>query len=122
MRTAREDLSLLPEAGSLVSFRVTASPISRRGSSEFHLRGHEERESWLANRLSGGLGQLEIIDVSSEEPRRNHGNKPNPSVPLAQFDGVGTVDNPDRLRDLLTAGVGRNRNYGAGLLTIKPIG
>lgn len=122
MRTVCEDLSLLPEPGSPVSFRVTASPISRKGSAEFHLRGHEEQESWLRSRLSGGLEEIEILDLGLESPRRNPGKEPTPSVPLVQFDGVGAAGDTGALRDLLLHGVGRNKNYGAGLLTVRAIG
>lgn len=40
------------------------------------------------------------------------------TLSTAQFDGVLTVEDPDRLRTALTAGIGRGKAYGCGLMTL----
>ncbi len=40
------------------------------------------------------------------------------TLSTAQFDGVLTVVDADRLREALTAGIGRGKAYGCGLMTL----
>lgn len=38
------------------------------------------------------------------------------------IDGFGIVEDPAQLATVMAAGIGRSKNYGCGLLTVKAIG
>lgn len=40
---------------------------------------------------------------------------------MAQFDGALQIEDPERLRTALTAGMGRAKAYGCGLMTLRPL-
>ncbi|MBE4719512.1 hypothetical protein DAD99_15540 [Pseudarthrobacter sp. AB1] len=73
---------------------------------------------WLAERLAGGLSEVQILN----HDRRVVGRKTGRVVQTDLVDGFAVVENTERLRELLASGVGRAKNYGCGLLTVKAIG
>lgn len=107
------------KSGDNVIFRVTVSPIKRRGSKERFLTIPGEVEEWLQEKLAPALENVEIIQQKEETIMRDRFRKN--FINLAQLDGVATVKNIEVLEELLVNGVGRNKSYGAGLLTIRKI-
>lgn len=107
-------------SGDLVRFRVTFTPSVRNGSKERFISDQDELESLLRMRLSGGLASISIVNTKDETIQRD--KTASNFLKLTQVDGVATVDNLEKLTELVKRGVGRNRNYGAGLLTLSKIG
>lgn len=103
---------------SYVKFRVTVSPIVRYGNKERALFEFNDLEDWLQKRLSKALEEVELIQIKDEKVKRA---KSNNFVKLVQTDGIAKIKDVDALIDLLQNGVGRNKSYGAGLLTLVEV-
>jgi CRISPR system Cascade subunit CasE len=124
-----EDFSSL-EAGQYLRFRVTSSPIIRyrdKRNDKHKLRerflvSDNEREDWIIKKFSQAFVEesIEVVSIIEREVKRDH-SKNSTFIKLVQFDGIAQVNDRDSLEMLLLSGVGRNKNYGAGLLTIKLI-
>lgn len=128
----------IPAAGTPVAFRLAANAVRRHGN-RVVVDGKEKTRStmagsvprdddpenegpamteWVAQRLAGAIGSVEILN----HDRTVIGKKASRVVQTDLIDGFGVVEDPDRLAALLASGVGRAKNYGCGLLTIKAIG
>lgn len=103
-------------AGSKVMFRVAVSPTKRTGDKE-RLVHTDEVPDWLRNRLGTALQLDEILNHARDtyKTRRR-------SIAIDTIDAVGTVLDAEAFHTLRLHGVGRNKSYGAGLLTAKVIG
>lgn len=117
VNTIKEDFSKFKK-GQTVRFRVTVSPIVRSGSKERFLSDFDEIENWIAKRLTPSLSDIQVVSSKSEELQRG---KSKNFVKLEQIDGVAKVDDVNSLVESLISGVGRNKSYGAGLLTVALI-
>ncbi|RNL59202.1 type I-E CRISPR-associated protein Cas6/Cse3/CasE [Arthrobacter oryzae] len=125
-----------PAAGTPVAFRLSVNAV-RRASTRGRDAGTGPRPAtysvprdddpnnegpgmteWVADRLAGAIGGVELLN----HDRNVIGRKTPRVVQTDLVDGFGVVEDPERLTDLLAAGVGRAKNYGCGLLTVKAIG
>ena len=126
-------------AGQRWAFRVTTNPtrvVSQgegvRGKVVPHRTAGHQVE-WFLGSAAGwgfevplnGLDEPELMLVSRESRaftrHTDHNGAPrNDRVALTQatFVGALTVGDPEALRDALTAGMGRARGYGCGLMTL----
>ena len=124
-----------PPAGTPVAFRVAVNAI-RRHSARVKAASTDQSAlspivprdddptntgpamtEWLAARLAGALSEMQILN----HDRRVIGLKSNRIVQTDLVDGFAVVEDADRLGELLSSGVGRAKNYGCGLLTVKAI-
>lgn len=124
--------------GQRLSFRLLARPSVRK-SGDFgkkpnakrksgprnDCRNDEERLAWL-RRKSGecgfavesvGLTLLSFPAFKSAVPAREKGG----SFTAVQFDGVLVVTDPDKLREAVRNGIGPQKAYGFGLLSLAPL-
>lgn len=127
-----------PAAGTPLAFRLAANAVRRHGN-RVNVDGKEKNRStmagsvprddapdsdgpgmteWVAERLAGAIADVEILN----HDRRVIGKKTSRVVQTDLIDGFGVVEDRERLAALLASGVGRAKNYGCGLLTIKAIG
>lgn len=102
------------------AFRVTANPIIRGKAGERPILDDLEREDWLVEKLSQAFSNIQIIDQKSEVILRSKAKRS--FLQLVQFDGIAELKDLDKLKELIDNGVGRNKSYGAGLLTVKAVG
>lgn len=114
LKSLKEDFRRF-ELGQGVRFRVTVSPLKRSGNRERTIQDFDELESWLSNKFLPGLTGLEIIQLKEEEVRRGRSKN---FVKLVQIDGIARINDLSALATILKSGVGRNKSYGAGLLTL----
>lgn len=110
-------------------FRLTANPVRSqrvpggRGKRFGHVTVVQQEE-WLQSR--GESWGVEVLTASVVDRRRlafnrqSDGQARTVTLDVATFDGSLRVANPDALRSALTAGVGRGKGYGCGLLTLAP--
>lgn len=127
-----------PAAGVPVAFRVAVNAI-RRGRAASLVDGREKSRAvmsasvprdddpandgpgmteWVAERLAGAIKDVEILS----HDRRVIGKGTGRVVQTDFVDGYGVVEDREQLAALLASGVGRAKNYGCGLLTVKAIG
>ena len=125
-----------PAAGTPVAFRVAVNAIRRHSarvkaasSNPSALSPIVPRDDdpankgaamteWLAARLDRALTDVQILN----HDRRVVGSRTARVVQTDLVDGFAVVEDTERLRALLSTGVGRAKNYGCGLLTVKAIG
>ncbi|MFE9245960.1 type I-E CRISPR-associated protein Cas6/Cse3/CasE [Nocardiopsis sp. NPDC006938] len=140
------------EAGQTWAFRLTANPvhsIRRKDGEETKPTAHvtpRHQAGWLLKKQDRcGFEVLRRPDHDSDMPEvdgyellvhdRNsagfdkrdprpgrEGKRMRVPVVTATFDGRLTVTDPDALRSALTAGIGRAKAYGCGLMTLAPAG
>ncbi|GGV76210.1 MULTISPECIES: type I-E CRISPR-associated protein Cas6/Cse3/CasE [Streptomyces] len=112
-----------------VRYRIVLNPAKReRLSLEekgkrgkiIPLSGPDADQWWLRRAAEAGL-DLHVLTPTPMDPIRPRGrNTPRMRLSLIRYDGTAVVTDPDALRDALTAGIGRGKPYGAGLLSLAP--
>lgn len=113
----------------------TANQLSRAPGSQRSVRvGHRtvgHQLDWFLKRAAGDADQWGFSVGPRTEPRvtieaREHlrfrgRNSNRVSLDTATFAGTLTVTDPDTLREVLAAGIGRGKAFGCGLLTLAPV-
>lgn len=116
------------------AFRLTANPVRNlpsdegRGQVKAHVTAAQQQE-WFLRRTSqlgiqvptSSLGVPEMVvrdRRTARFERREEAAGREVTVAMATFDGLLDVVAPDLLRQALTAGIGRAKAYGCGLLTL----
>lgn len=122
-------------------FRLVANPTRsmreqglKRGKVVAQKSVHHQREwlrsrqSQLGLRLSSTLDTtndeveaLDSFDVTKRQVMKFKRGSQTVTIARAQFDGECEVTDPNKLRDVMTSGIGRARGYGCGLLTLAPV-
>lgn len=119
-------------AGSYWHFRLTANPVKSlmhsstemktRGSVNAHITETYQKE-WLIQRAekNGFCLQADEFDVVNHRWysfRKGYGGHPLVSFISVTYEGVLRVQEPDKFRNLLCTGIGREKAYGQGMMTI----
>lgn len=79
----------------------------------------ETVSSWLARKLAPALNDLEIVNHIREvlqDPPAAGGSK---ALQIDTIDAIGSVGDPRALEALVRDGVGREKAYGCGLLSVR---
>ncbi|MGV9189152.1 type I-E CRISPR-associated protein Cas6/Cse3/CasE [Arcanobacterium canis] len=78
---------------------------------------------WLERKFSGAITHVEILNHQREVLGVDrHGNKKSGmTIQVDTVDGVGVVNDPNTLIELISYGVGRAKAYGCGLLSVRPL-
>lgn len=123
-------------SGKRFRFRLRANPCVCRNGKRLGLLRQEEQETWLARKgeLHGfTLPQLAAFDFSelsleridvriSQEQmlggRQHSGN--GIRIYSVLYDGILTVTEPEKFRDVLQTGIGHGKVMGLGLLSVVP--
>lgn len=121
-------------------YRLTANPVHARAGGENATRGHVtphvtvgHQIEWLTQRSDGWGFRLPMLDDGTDDGtvavtvsnrhtasfrRGGNGKAARVQITRATFEGVLEVTDADALRTALTAGCGRAKAYGCGLLTL----
>lgn len=119
-------------AGQQWAFRLLANPVRTVTEGGVGKRkGHvtaEQQEGWLLERsepngfvvpvTGGGVADLTVSHRESKSFRRGASTV---TLATARFDGRLEVQSADRLRHILTHGLGRAKGYGCGLVTLAAL-
>lgn len=118
-------------AGQRWAFRITANPVhtvTEGGTGK--RRGHVtllQQQGWLFDRaksngfsVSPPSGADEVL-VSNRDNKIFRRGDSTITLTTAQFDGQLEVLDAEKLRHVLTQGLGRAKGYGCGLLTLAPL-
>lgn len=114
---------------------VEAGPgrVVERDEDGNRIRGHQKQTAsvvgvddipgWLATKLDGALGDIQIIaharDTFESRTGQQECSGTKHRVIVDTIDAVATVTDPATLDALRREGIGRSKAYGCGLLTIK---
>lgn len=115
-----------PAAGTAVAFRLSANAVRRQKNGGIRPvprddapeEGFDGMTEWVSAKLAGALRDVELLN----HDRTVTGKKSAHMVQTDLVDGFGVVEDAARLHELLRDGVGRAKNYGCGLLTVKTVG
>ncbi len=115
--------------GLAVHYRLTANPVKRGGRNAgpkegkiIPLRG-TAADAWWATRASGcGLALRTLTAMPFDDATGRRGSGGQVRHALTRYDGIAVVSDPDAVRRVVLDGVGRGKSYGAGLLSLAPIG
>ncbi|MFI0937419.1 type I-E CRISPR-associated protein Cas6/Cse3/CasE [Streptomyces sp. NPDC021020] len=110
-------------------YRIAASPVRKPGrtSRELYglkavvaLSGEAAHHWWLRQAQQSGLHISTVTAIPLDPARgyRDAGQRVNHNRIL--FEGTATIREPDLLRIKVTAGIGRGKSYGCGLLSLAP--
>jgi len=111
--------------GQRLAFRLLARPCKRRDGRRWDLRTDEERLAWLARKaeLAGvkvesvGLTILSLPAIKGDRPR----GQPGSTFAAVRFDGELLVAEPSRLEAAVRRGIGAQKAFGFGLLSLAPL-
>lgn len=117
--------------GALVRYRLAASTVRSKARTReiIPLRGAAADDWWTARAPAAGLALQSLASRSPGDPvgRKTDDNENGTARThrirhtLTQFDGTATVTDPGALATAITAGIGRGKSYGCGLLSIAPL-
>lgn len=117
-------------AGTLIALRIALNPVTRRTVKHEGERTGEatatipaaEVPVWLAEKLRSGLEIEEILNQtrSTTSHRRKGPATAPPLVVVDTVDAIGTVTDQAEFTRMRSAGIGRAKSYGCGLLTAIP--
>lgn len=115
-----------PAEGTPVAFRLAVNAVRRQKDGgvvpvprdDTPVEGFDGMSEWVAGKLAGALCEVDLISHDRSVLGRRSGRP----VQTDLVDGFGVVEDPGHLQTLLAAGIGRAKNYGCGLLTVKSIG
>ncbi|MFE0099863.1 type I-E CRISPR-associated protein Cas6/Cse3/CasE [Streptomyces sp. NPDC059009] len=120
--------------GMVVNYRCVANPVRKPGATSrkayrlppvVALSGDAAVEWWERQSTAAGLEPMHINAhplATVRGYRGSNGSTARQRIQHArtQFDGTARVNDGDLLREKLTAGIGRGKAYGCGLLSIAP--
>ena len=120
-------------AGQIFAFRLLANPtakktVEREGQREkmrVGLLREEDQRAWLARKLDNAGAELVSCRVAARgylKSRKGEEGQFGVQTHLGVlFEGVLRVQDPDRVREAVTSGMGPAKGYGFGLLSLGPL-
>lgn len=76
---------------------------------------------WLQNKLSGALKDIQLVNHQREVLQEAAKGSPRMAIQVDTFDGAALVDDPETLKEILLQGLGREKAYGCGMLSVKAV-
>lgn len=116
-------------AGSTLLFRLRANPTRRVpgkrtddkcAGKRVNLQSDDEQQAWLARKLSEVGCQLGACSIRPGLTQRGRREGQRISHGAVTFDGLLRVEDADKLRAGIRAGIGAGKAYGFGLLSLAP--
>jgi len=116
--------------GQRVSFRLTANPVravkqdEQRGKVYPHITAEKQLEylGKRAEKLGFSLLDNDYRIVQRDFPELKKKDGKNVKLARAIYEGNLTIENPEIFRNTLTEGVGKEKAYGFGMMTVVPEG
>jgi CRISPR system Cascade subunit CasE len=125
------------KAGQRFRFRLRANPCVTRNGKRQGLLKLEDQEAWIARKgqqhgfslpqfiafdLSESSQERMDVRISQEQILRGNQHSGNGiRIFSVLYDGIFTVTEPDKFRDVLQTGIGHGKAMGLGLLSVAPI-
>lgn len=119
--------------GSRLRFRLLAKPSFRIGQKDSQFKGArtsiaepDGQMDWLRRKGDSGGFQIEMCDLCEKvwyDSKSNHRLPNGDQKPLygTLYDGVLVVTDPDKLKEAVRNGIGPQKAFGFGLLSLAPV-
>lgn len=103
-------------------FRLLARPTKREKESgrRVSVRGDEALRGWLERKAASNGFAVESLRTNEIRWWDSKGGHRSQAIAAVQFDGVLVVTDPDKLREAVRNGIGPQKAYGFGLLSLAP--
>lgn len=75
---------------------------------------------WLREKLATALDDIQLIN-HLRDVLRDSGAQKSMTIQVDSFEGVAKVKDPSALKEILTTGIGREKAYGCGMLSVRPV-
>jgi CRISPR system Cascade subunit CasE len=113
---------VVPE-GMLLTFRVRANPSVKRDGRRLQIRRIEEQLAWMQRQavVHLGLALIQCGVTGSGEIRSTRRAGGQIAATAAQFEGVASAADPERLAAGIRMGIGHTRLLGLGLVSIARV-
>jgi CRISPR system Cascade subunit CasE len=114
------------QAGCGVHYRLAANASKRRNNNDDRsvrgpvvaLDGRAAEEWWERKADRHGM---RLLSLRADAQPSARGGLSRMRHAITRFDGQAVVEDPDKLRAAVAAGIGRGKAYGCGLLSLAPI-
>lgn len=104
--------------GEHLRFRITASTQLRRSGKSIPLRGISAQEEWLRRRSETNGFIIRSMTITRAGSGMVDADDHLIRFPWAQYDGMLTVSSRSTFTGMLRKGLGREKAYGMGLMTV----
>ncbi|GHV97776.1 type I-E CRISPR-associated protein Cas6/Cse3/CasE [Lactobacillus nasalidis] len=114
------------QEGQLLQFKLTANPVRRGGKSSSHpgsiipCFAIDAQMKWLQDKAKLNGFELVSADVAGHDRPLLRKQK-HVSLNRTVFEGKLKISNLDQFKNALTAGIGREKAFGMGLMTVIPV-
>lgn len=116
-------------SGTRVQFRLAVNAISRRTDKSGPRRREvtnvipfNDVDEWISARLMAVLRDIDLVNHTRMVSRARRGSATGPPIlHVDSVDGLAVVSDAQGLQELRVGGVGREKAYGCGLLTLLPL-
>lgn len=106
-----------------LKFRLLARPSKRvkETSKRVTVRGDDDLQEWLERKAGAAGFKVQSVRTTEVRWRDTKGGQRSRPIAAVQFDGVLVVTDPDKLREAVRNGIGPQKAYGFGLLSLAPV-
>ena len=123
MELASETELGAPAASEPVIFSIVCTPVREKLHGKAFIADPAERKAWLMGKLGGcmdmmSMDEIRTLKLSVKGPS---GDKSRHAMGAAEYAGIAEVKDPELFMETVARGIGKAKNYGAGLLLYAPI-
>lgn len=109
--------------GLRLSFRLLARPTRRdkETGKRVSLRGEDSLRAWLDRKSAPAGFHAESVRIREARWRDTKGGQSSRTIAAVRFDGVFVVTDADKLSEAVRNGIGPQKAFGFGLLSLAPL-
>ena len=105
-----------PDPNGRIEFRISCSAQKKRDNKPYFVQNEEDRIEWVKERLSPFMKDIFVV----EKKRCSACVKREYRLQGADYEGFGTVTDPEMFMETVSRGIGKAKCYGFGLLMYQP--
>lgn len=106
-------------------FKLTANPIHRNGHEVYAYNKVSEQMKWGNDQLLKHGFVIKSVDITNRRSvmleHEDKGKRRRVYLREATYEGVVMIDDKDKATETLFNGIGREKAYGMGMLTLMPV-
>jgi CRISPR system Cascade subunit CasE len=100
--------------------RTKIQPVPEDHDNEALENGETTITPWLQGKLSTALEEIQVVN-HLRDILHDSGSGGVMTIQVDSIDGVAQVKDPIALKELLATGIGREKAYGCGLLSVRAV-
>lgn len=84
-------------------------------------RGLTTITPWIQNKLAGALKEIQLVNHQREVLKAAERESSRMAIQVDVLDGAALVDDPEVLNRIILEGIGREKAYGCGMLSVRAV-